>query len=116
VTPRKWDVAWAGLDPARGREQAGRRPVLVLCNDRISALISLATVLPITTRKKGRRVYPSEVMLPAGYAGLPAESLILCHQIRTVAAERMAPSMGRVEEPGLRQAVDKALRLWLDLE
>ena len=116
MTPRKWDVAWAGLDPTHGREQAGRRPVLVLCNDRISALISLVTVLPITTLKKGRRVYPTEVVIPAGRASLAAESLVLCHQIRTIAVERLSTPAGRVEEPGLRQAVEKALRLWLDFE
>ena len=116
MTPRKWDVAWAGLDPARGHEQAGRRPVLVFSNERISALIALVTILPITTLKKGRRAYPSEVVLPAGCASLAVESLVLCHQIRTVAAERLTPPTGQVGERGLRLAIEKALRLWLDLD
>jgi mRNA-degrading endonuclease toxin of MazEF toxin-antitoxin module len=45
VSVRKWDLAWAG-----------RRPVLVFCNDIVASPLGLVTVLPLTTWRKGRRV------------------------------------------------------------
>lgn len=111
---RKWDVAWAGLDPIRGHEQAGKRPVLIFCNDAISEPTGLVAVIPLTTWKKGRRVYPTEILLPKGSAGLQAPSRALAHQIRTVSAQHLSAPVGRLEDSGLRAAVEKALTLWLD--
>jgi|WetSurMetagenome_2_1015567.scaffolds.fasta_scaffold130845_2 mRNA interferase MazF len=112
---RKRDRAWAVPDPAHGHQQAGRRPVLVYCNDVIAAAIELVAVLPITTMKKQRRVYPSEVLLSAEPAGLDADSLVLCHQLRTVAASHLSPAFGAVADPAMQAAVARAVRVWLDL-
>lgn len=112
---RKWDLVWVLLEPAVGHEQAGRRPALVLCNDHIAPPIGLATVLPLTTWKEGRRVYPTEVLLPGGTGELPAASLVLAHQVRTVSARRLSPAMGSLGDSALRGQVAAALRLWLDL-
>ena len=112
---RKWDLTWAILDPTMGHEQAGRRPVLVFCNDAIAPSIGLATVLPVTGWKKGRRVYPTEVFVPAGTGGLPTASLVLAHQVRTVSARRLSPAIGTLEDRELREHVATALRKWLDL-
>jgi mRNA interferase MazF len=114
VTLRKWDVAWAGLDPTKGHEQAGRRPVLIFCNDAISEPIGLVAVIPLTAWKKGRVVYPTEVLIPKGSAGLLSPSLALAHQIRTLSSQRLTGPVGKLEDTDLRAAVEKALRLWLD--
>ena len=115
MSVRKWDLAWALLDPVVGHEQAGRRPVLVFCNDVIAPPIGLATVLPLTTWREGRRVYPTEVLLPAGTGGLPAASLVLAHQVRTLSARRLSPATGSVDDRALREHIVRALSLWLDL-
>jgi len=115
VSVRKWDLAWALLDPAVGHEQAGRRPVLVFCNDVIASPIGLATVLPLTSWRKGRRVYPTEVLLPAGTGGLSADSLVLAHQVRTLSARRLSPTIGSVGDRAMRDRIVTAVRLWLDL-
>jgi mRNA interferase MazF len=115
VSVRKWDLAWALLDPGVGHEQAERRPVLVFCNDVIASPIGLATVLPLTTWRKGRRVYPTEVLLPAGTGSLTASSLVLAHQVRTLSARRLSPAIGSIGDSTLRDQVAKALSLWLDL-
>jgi mRNA interferase MazF len=115
VTYRRWDVGWAGLDPSVGHEQAGRRPVLVLSHDVISRSIGLVAIVPMTTWKKGRRIYPTEVLLPAAATSLPAASLALCHQVRTVAARRLSPASGRLDDEELRAKVERAIELWLDL-
>lgn len=110
---RRWDLAWAGLDPAVGHEQAGRRPVLVLSNDVISRATGLVAIVPLTTWKKGRRVYPTEVLLLADVTSLPSDSLALCHQVRTISAGRLSSATGRVDDDKLRFDIEKAVRLWL---
>jgi mRNA interferase MazF len=115
MSHRKWDLVWVALDPTLGREQAGRRPALVYSNDVIASAIGLVAILPLTTWRHGRRVYPTELLLRAGTAALAADSLVLCHQLRTVATARLSPPFGALAEPALRAAVDRAVRLWLDL-
>jgi mRNA interferase MazF len=52
--------------------------------DYINERINTVVILPITTRKEGRRIYPNEVILSVESSGLPNESIILVHQIRAV--------------------------------
>jgi mRNA interferase MazF len=115
VSLRRWDLAWATLDPTRGHEQAGRRPVLVVSNDSISAAIGLMAILPLTTRRRGRRVYPTEVLLKADMVSLDVDSLVLCHQLRTVSAERLSPAFASLADATQRDAVERAVRLWFGL-
>ena len=115
MTLRKWDFAWAILDPTTGHEQSGRRPVLVFCNDAIAAPIGLVTVLPLTARRAGRRIYPTEVLLPSGTGGIAVDSLALAHQVRTISARRLSTAIGSLSDPGLRSRITSALRIWLDL-
>jgi mRNA interferase MazF len=61
--PDAGDLIWLDFDPQAGREQAGRRPALVLSSRRFNEKASLAFVCPITSKVKG---YASEVLLPQG--------------------------------------------------
>ena len=71
----QWHVFLAVLDPTRGSEQAGRRPVLVISRERINQLLPVVNVIPLTSRKSTSRViYPNEVLLPFGVAGLKVDS------------------------------------------
>ena len=60
--PGAGDIVWLTFDPQAGREQAGRRPALVLSPKRYAAASGLILACPITGRIKG---YPFEVLLPA---------------------------------------------------
>ncbi len=77
--------------------------------------VDVLTVLPITTRRPDRRVYPNEVLLPAGEAGLPAESIILAHQIRTVSKSRVKRTIGYLTDRETRGLVHDALSFHLEL-
>lgn len=59
-------------------------------------------------------MYPTEVRLAAGVGGLPAASLVLAHQVRTVSADRLSLAFGRIESTQLQVRIEKALALWLD--
>jgi len=115
-SPFQWQVVQAELDPVRGSEQAGERPVLIVSHEAINETLLIVTVLPMTTYRRGRRIYSTEVLLPAGKAGQPHDSIIMAHQIRTIAKERLHRSYGWVNDEGLREQVRAAMRVHLDLE
>ncbi|WP_373492563.1 type II toxin-antitoxin system PemK/MazF family toxin [Aquiflexum sp.] len=80
----KWSIWRASLDPVVGSEQGKSRPVLVISEDDINVLLNIVNVIPITSRKPKREIYPNEVLIPQGKYGLEKDSIALCHQIRTL--------------------------------
>jgi mRNA interferase MazF len=85
----QWSVFLASLDPTTGSEQTGKRPVIVVSRERINQLLRVVNVIPLTSRKSpARLIYPNEVLLPAGSAGLTVDSIALCYQIRTLDKSR----------------------------
>lgn len=112
----QWHIFFATLDPTLGSEQAGRRPVLVISRERINQALSVVNALPLTSYKSPRRiVYPNEVLLPAGTAGITADSLVLCYQIRTLDKRRLEQDVGSVDDPVLRASIMEAVRFQLEL-
>jgi mRNA interferase MazF len=85
----RWSIYRADLDPVIGSEQGKSRPVLIISENEINDLLNIVNVIPITSRKPGRIVYPNEVMIPSFHYGLKNESIILCHQIRTLDKRRL---------------------------
>jgi len=115
-TTTQWGLFRAVLDPVIGSEQAGTRPVLVVSRETVNRVLPIAVVIPLTSRKPGRRVYSTEVLLPAGAAGQREESIAMAHQVRAISSRRLGERMGSLDDEGLRAAVRAALRLVLDLE
>ncbi|MFN5296055.1 MAG: type II toxin-antitoxin system PemK/MazF family toxin [Flavobacteriales bacterium] len=95
---KKWSIYRANLDPVIGSEQGKSRPVLVISEDEINELLNIVNVLPITTRKAGRTIYPNEALIPANNFGVHQESVILCHQIRTLDKKRLSSLYGQVTD------------------
>jgi mRNA interferase MazF len=111
--PFRGEIWNADLDPTRGREQAGRRPVLVVSTDRFNeGPAELVVILPITSQGKG---IPWHVPVKASRdAGLTRDSFIMCEAIRCVSRERLAKRLGEIAEPALAE-VEKRLRILLEL-
>lgn len=76
--PDAGDLIWTDFDPSRGREQAGRRPALVVSPALFTENTGLAVVCPITSRV---RPFPTSVVLPAG---LPVAGEILASHVRSI--------------------------------
>lgn len=114
--PYQWSVFMVELDPVVGSEQAGRRPVVVVSREVANAVLPVVTVVPLTTRRKNRRVYPNEALLPAGTAKLKRDSIAMAHQIRTLSKSRLRRRVGVIDAPELRAAVREALLVQLDLD
>lgn len=105
----------ADLNPVIGSEQKGKRPMLVVSDEVFNSVMPVVTILPITSLKKGRRIYPNEVLLPRGAAGLSADSVILAHQIRTISKQRLGKSLGFVSDPVIQESIAQAMRIHLNL-
>ena len=105
----KWRIFLANLDPAVGSEQGKTRPVLVISEEEINQILPVVNVLPITSRKHGRKIYPNEVLFPAKTAGLENESILLCYQIRTLDKKRLIKEIGKIEDIGLQGQIFDAL-------
>ncbi len=112
---KRWEVYYAYLDPTLGTEQAGNRSVLILSIDEFNEPLERVTVLPITTRRPGRHVYPNEALLPAGIAGLERESIVMGHQIRALSARRLKRLLGSVSDPAIQEACLRAVRIHLGM-
>jgi mRNA interferase MazF len=113
VPPLQWVLFQADLDPIVGSEQRGVRPVLVVSNEPFNQATTNVTIVPLTSTP--RHLYPSEVLLPAGAAGQPRDSILMAHQVRTISKQRLLRSIGAVLDEGLQQDIREALREHLDL-
>lgn len=107
---RRWDVLLVELEPREASEQGGARPALVVSNDGFNRHFPLLTVLPLS-RSSGKRrpVYDFEVLVPAGAAGNPDESIIMPQQVRTVSRAVVSGRLGSLIDPVLREAVEERL-------
>jgi len=88
MTVQRGDVWLANLNPIRGSEQAGIRPVLVFQNDAISRFTTTVLAIPLTTNLR-RAALPSCVRVAPGEGGLESESVLLCHQLRVLDKTRL---------------------------
>jgi mRNA interferase MazF len=111
----QWSVYWAQLDPSQGGEQAGLRPVLVISVDEVNSNIPIVTVLPLTSLKLNRTIYPIETLLLASETGLPKDSIAMAHQIRAISTQRLREKCGEIKSPYLREKVKNSLKIYLDL-
>ncbi len=116
IAPWQWQLVRADLEPVRGSEQAGVRPVLIVSAEASNRALSVVTALAVTSLKPGRRIYSTEALLPAGAAGQPRESVVMAQQIRVLDKSRLLGSYGRVSDEAVRESVRAALRRYLNLD
>lgn len=114
------EIYFVNLNPTKGREQRGRRPVLVVSVDAINSQPLVVAVVVGTNAKKVPRDYPVNVRVSAEETGLPQDTVFLCFQIRSLDASRFQDNKGALRPAGSVQpdrmfAVDKALRNVLGL-
>ena len=97
------EIRWADLNPVRGREQAGERPVLILShdvfNDRSGTVIAVAV-----TSQEPKAGYPLTVGLTA--SKLPKRSWVKTSQIRTLSTERIGKRLGRASDEELASVLE----------
>ena len=100
---RRGEIRWADLDPVRGSEHAGHRPVLVLSedvfNDRSGTVIAVAL-----TSQPQRAGFP--LVLELEGKELPKRTWVKISQIRTLAVERIGEVLGEATTGELVQVIE----------
>jgi mRNA interferase MazF len=112
---RRGEIYFVNLDPTRGREQAGARPVLVLSADAVNSLPLVITVVVGTKGANIAKDYKTNVRVSTNESGLPHETVFLGFQIRSLDASRFpATPAGKLTGAALAK-VEAAVRLCLQL-
>ncbi len=96
-------MLWAELDPTQGREQAGRRPVLVISHDIFNERSGTVIAMAISSQPQ-KAGFPLTVELISG--SLPKRSWVKVGQIRTLSLERLGKRIGRVTPEELLRLVE----------
>jgi len=97
------DIVWADLNPVRGREQAGHRPVVVISEDVFNAHSGTVIAMAITSQPQ-RAGFP--VTLELASAKLPKRSWAKISQIRTLSVERIGKRIGRASAEELDRLIE----------
>ena len=109
--PKRGEVWLVNWDPARGSEQAGMRPALVIQNDIGNEKAPTTIVSAISSCV---RLYPMNVEINPPEGGLNRPSIIKTSQILTIGKERLEKRLGRVSKERMDD-VDRAIKLSLAL-
>ncbi len=102
------EIYWADLNPVRGREQAGLRPVLVLSHEVFNSRSETVIARAITSQPQ-RSGFPLTLQLPSEM--LPKPSWIKISQVRTISIERLGNRIAVLETETVNQVIDGLLEL-----
>jgi len=100
------DIYWADLEPTRGREQSGRRPVLVISHEVFNKHSGTIIVLAITSQLQ-HAGFPLTYALPQTL--LPKPSWVKISQIRTLSTERFTHRLARLDEIEVNRIIEGLL-------
>ena len=97
------DIRWADLNPVRGSEQAGLRPVLILSQDIFNERSGTVIAVALTSQPQ-KAGFP--LTLEITTAHLPKKSWVKISQIRTLSVERIGKMIGRVSPEEIERIVE----------
>ena len=112
----QWSIFTIDPDPAPEAGSDRPYPVLVVSRESANQALPVVTVVPLARRAEHRRVYPNEVLLRSGTAGLEMDAIAMAHLTRAVAKSRLAAPLGTIEDDELKAAIRRAMRVQLGLE
>ena len=97
------DIVWADLNPIRGSEQSGHRPVLVLSQDVFNERSGTVIAVAVTSQPQAAG-FP--LVLELTHPRLPKKSWVKVSQIRTLSVQRLGRKLGRASAEELAQVVE----------
>ena len=105
---KRGEIWLADLNPVRGSEQAGVRPVLIFQNNTINRFTITVLAIPFTTNLR-RASLPSCVRISKNEGGLTNDSVALCHQLRALDKTRLQRKLGTVRQDTLSTIDNRVL-------
>ena len=100
------DIYWADLEPTRGKEQAGRRPVLIISHEIFNSHSGTVIALAITGQSQ-KAGFPLTSALPPTL--LPKPSWVKISQIRTLSTERLSHRLAHLDEGEINRMIEGLL-------
>jgi mRNA interferase MazF len=100
---KQGEIWYANLDPSKGSEQAGFRPVMVLSGNLLNQHLAVIIVAPLTTKIKNYKGNP--VVKPSTANGLKETSEVLVFHIRSVSKDRLVERLGIAEKSEVNLAI-----------
>jgi mRNA interferase MazF len=97
------DIRWAELNPVRGHEQAGTRPVLILSHDVFNERSGTVIAMAMTSQEP-RAGFP--LTLECKAPGLGKRSWIKISQVRTLSVERIGKKLARASEEEMARVIE----------
>lgn len=97
------EIRWADLNPVRGHEQSGQRPVLIVSQDVFNERSGTVIAVALTSQPQ-RAGFPLTLELES--KRVPKQSGVKISQIRTLSVERIGKRLGRVSPEELTQVVE----------
>ncbi len=119
---KRGGIYLVNLNPIKGREQAGRRPVLVISSNAINKQPLVVSVVMGTDARNVPRDYPTNVRMSSTETGLPKDTVFHCFQIRSLDPKRFydptteQPQLIGTMPPQRMKEVVEALKLVLEIE
>jgi len=92
---RQGEIWWTDLNPTQGREQNGRRPVLIISGNLLNRYLDVVLVVPLTTQIKRYKGNP--ILEPNSKNQLKSTSEALVFQVRSISKDRLLEKIGEVE-------------------
>lgn len=108
------EVYLVRFDPVEGSEVGKTRPALIVQNDVANRTSPVTIVAAISSQFNPSHLYPTEVLIRTGEAGLTVDSVVLLNQIRTIDKARLLSLIGKVE-PQTILLVERAIKISLGL-
>lgn len=97
------EIYWADLNPVKGSEQAGHRPILVISHDIFNGKSGTVIGLALTSQPQ-KAGFPLTLQLAAEY--LPKQSWVKIGQIRTLSVERIGSRLGTISQDELGRIIE----------
>ncbi|MBR8839971.1 MAG: type II toxin-antitoxin system PemK/MazF family toxin [Stigonema ocellatum SAG 48.90 = DSM 106950] len=108
------DVYLGDLNPPRGSEQAGIRPIIIVQRNTLDRFTTTVVVIPVTSNLRRAKI-PGTIILPSGEGGLTQESVVLCYQIVVIDKQRLMKKLGTLS-PNYLLMLREALKYTLELD
>lgn len=111
--PARGEIWLIDFDPTRGHEQAGRRPALIISDERFNrGRAGLVMAIPMTARERG---IPTHVAVSPPEGGVRVRSFLKCENLRSISKERLVEGPWGALSLRTMAAVEERLRLLLVL-
>ncbi|MBN2072792.1 MAG: type II toxin-antitoxin system PemK/MazF family toxin [Actinobacteria bacterium] len=113
--PKRREIWLVSLESAKEHEIGKTRPVVVISPEDMNIFLPIVAVVPLTSMKAQRKIYPTEVLLLKSETGLKKDSVLMSHQVRVISKTRLVKQCGVIDSGFNRDKIRGVLKIFLDL-